>query len=220
VFTPDGLQFNLEVLFYYKLDTTKLAFTYSRYSKNYDIRVQSIATLTIKNLATRYTINDYIHSRRDIEKNMSLALEAVLVADVGVIVPPQFFRLMSVTVPDTLLKTNLVSAIELQNNEIRAIQQTITLIKSETSQMTADIYAQAALVLAYAQTQANQEISTAQQYSDNIQNSARSVGIQMVLEALNVTDPAVKLQFVQKLAYLDANKSKVLRTGQNVLISV
>ena len=151
---------------------------------------------------------------------MSGVLEAALVAEVGVIVPRQFFRLMRVSLPTTLAQTNLISSIELQNNQVTAIRQAVTLIQSKTSQMVADVNAQAARVIAYAQTQANRQISQAQLYSDNIQNSARSVGIQMVCDALNVTDPTTKLKFVQILAYRDADKSKVLRTGSSILVNV
>lgn len=218
---PDGLQFNLEVLFYYKLNPATLANTYARYSQNYDVRVKSIATTIIKNLAIRYTINDYIHARQAIERNMSLLLQAALVSDVGVIVPPQFFRLMTVTIPDSLLRTNLMSAVEFQNNKVQEYVQAVAIIQSATSQMVADIVAQAGRVIAFAQTQANQLISEAQLYSDNIQNTARSVGLELVFSALNVSDPSLKLRFVQTLAYLDANMSKVLRvaSGQEVLIN-
>ena len=213
VFTPDGLQFDVEVLFYYKLDPSTLPSTYQKYSRNYDVRVQSIATTTIKNLATNFTVDDYLHSRRAIEAVIGGELQRALASDVGVAVPSRYFRVMSLTLPSTLLQTSLQSAIELQNNQVQQFQQTVSLVEAETAHQVAVIGAQAERVLSYANTEADKLVTQAQQFSDNLLLAARGAGLQVFFDALNVTDPALKIRFVNTFAALDASNAKILRVG-------
>lgn len=218
VFTPDGLQFNLEVLFYYKLDPATLPYTYGKYSRNYDMRVKSIATTAIKNMAANYTIKDYLSSRRTIETGIGAALQRALVSDVGVAVPPHYFRIMSLTIPSTILQTSLQAAIELQNNQVQHFQQTVNLIQSETTQQVSTIHAEAARVLQFAATESNKIITEAHQFADNLLLKARGDGLRMLFDALHVSNNTAKLSFIDAFAALDAESPKILRTGSSAVI--
>ncbi len=220
VFTDIGLQFDLEVSFYYKLKPSKLGSTYNLYSKNYESRIVNIAKTTIKNEAIQYTINDYIRNRQYIENRLGLVLQNTLDEMVGVDVPQKYFRLLTIHMPNTLISTSLESAIELQNNQIQQYQQEVSVIQADTQRMVSEINANANKILAYAQTNGNQVLKTSEIYSTNLINTARSVGIQKVFDILNITDSNIKNEFVKMVSYIDANNTKIIHATNNMILSI
>jgi regulator of protease activity HflC (stomatin/prohibitin superfamily) len=212
VFLPDGLQFDLRVLFYYRLTPQGLARTYSRYSRNYDVRVRSKVVTELKNLAPSFALDDYIARRPAIEANMSAILAAALESDVGVAMPREFFRLMSLTLPPTVLSTSLASAIQLQLNEVQQLQQLVSVIEAETIQKVAAVHAEAESLVSFAQTRAAAIVANAQQGADALQAAARGLGLHAFFAALNVTDADTKMLLVTKLARLDADAPTVVST--------
>jgi len=218
VFTDIGLQFDLEVSFYYRLKPTKLGAMYNLYSKNYESRIINIAKTTIKNEAIQYTINDYIQKRQEIENKLGAVLQSTLDEMVGVEVPQIYFRLLTINMPNTLILTSLKSAINLQENQIQQYQQDVTIIQSDTQKMVSSINATSNQVIEYALTQADQIVKNSEFLLINQINTARSFGIQYLFNVLNITTD--QLEFVKLLAYLDANNSKIIQTNTEVILHI
>jgi len=220
VFTDIGLQFDLEISFYYKLKPNKLGSTYNLYSKNYESRIINIAKTTIKNEAIQYTINDYIRKRHDIEIKLGTVLQSTLDEMVGVDVPQKYFRLLTINMPNTLITTSLESAIELQNNQIQQYRQEVSVIKADTQKMVSEINAHANQIIAYANTTANQIILSSEIILSNQINTARAIGIESVFDGLNITDPNIKTEFVRIFAYIDSNNSKIVQSSNNFILNL
>ena len=220
VFTDIGLQFDLEISFYYKLKPNKLGATYNLYSKNYESRIINIAKTTIKNEAIQYTINDYIRKRHDIEIKLGSVLQSTLDEMVGVDVPQKYFRLLTINMPNTLITTSLESAIELQNNQIQQYKQEVSVIKADTQKMVSEIIAHANQIIAYANTTANKIILSSEIILSNQINTARAIGIESVFDGLNITDSNIKTEFVRIFAYIDSNNSKIIQTSNNFILNL
>jgi hypothetical protein len=220
VFTDIGLQFDLEISFYYKLKPNKLGNTYNLYSKNYESRIINIAKTTIKNEAIQYTINDYIRKRHDIELKLGSILQLTLDEMVGVDVPQKYFRLLTINMPNTLITTSLESAIELQNNQIQQYKQEVSVIKADTQKMVSEINAHAIQIIAYANTTANKIILSSEIILSNQINTARAIGIESVFVGLNITDSNIKTEFVRIFAYIDSNNSKIVQTSNNFILKI
>jgi len=222
VFTNDGLEVNLEISFQYRLKIDTLPSIYTLYSNNYNARISNMAQTLIKDNVYNYTITDYVNNRQRIEDNLGYILQTTLGTVVGIDCPRQFFRLLSFTLPGTVLSTSLVSAIELQNNQIQAYQQQLAVIQSDTSLKVSAINANANAVLAFAQNNANQIIQNSQSSALNIVNTARGNGIQTIFNSLNITDPIIKSQIITIFAIMDSNSTdlKILHTTNPYILNI
>ena len=219
VFTNDGYQIDIETSFFYRLNPNTLSSTYNIFSNNYESRIISNSKSIIKNAVTQYGIDDYIQRRQDLEYILGSLLQQSLYRDIYVDVPQKYFRILSIRA-DALIATSLISAIQKQNNIIQQNQQAVNIIDADTRQLVAEIIAQADLILAYAQTQANQIIKISENTLINQINAARSAGFEIIFSALNITDSNIKDEFVKVLAYIDANNSKIVPIGNNIILNV
>ena len=226
VFTETGLEFNIEVHFYYRLPKENLGLIYNSFSFNYDDLVHSNAKTTIKNSAANLRFDTYFTNRSHIEDVFANNVAKVLAADVFVDMPTELFRISTVTVPDSIIDLSLESQIALQNNDLLEKTQRVAVIRAETDRLVATTTAQTKQVLQFAANEAKRLVEKATSFANRVEITARAEGIHTMLVALNIStttgnDTAFTTQLVRTLALLDnaVNTTIVPVTG-DVLVNV
>ncbi len=211
VFSNEGLQFNIDVIFFYRLPSDTLGQIYNTYSTAYDSQVSNIAKAVLKNQAVSFTLDDYANNHQYIQSQFASSLSQTLTTQLKVYTPIYNVLLLNIYYPGSVINQNLQSAIEFQNNQVQQFQQAVDLIDIETSRLLSLIWANSNITINFANTSANAIVSNAVSVSSAIVTSARALGIQNTLNALNITDPSLRDQFFQITSILDnANSPKVL----------
>jgi regulator of protease activity HflC (stomatin/prohibitin superfamily) len=219
IFSDTGLEFDIDVVFYYRLIDTNLTFVYRTYNKNYNDQIVNIAKSVIKDTAVHYSSDDYVSKRLEIRYAFATAVKSKLESDVGVEIPIEYFILLNVVYPDNLIAINLESVKEVQNNELLANQQQVNVIIAQTAAMVANITAQTQYLLANANILANQTIVNSQSTATNIVQSANGIGISNVIDMLNMTDSPQKTEFIELLLLLDATNPRYLHGDFTPLVN-
>lgn len=204
VFADNGMEFGMNVKFYYRIPEDMVGVIYDRYSKSYGSRIYSNSKKIIKNSVTGFGIEDYLSNRSHIESviaaNISTSLEELM----GVEVPQNYVRIIKLDIPEILISTSLDSALALQRNELNQITQAVSLVQSETTELVASIDSSRILLLENADNYARQIVGTAEATSTNIINSARAVGMSSLFDYLNITDTSQKEAMIKAMAVYDA----------------
>lgn len=203
VFTDSGLEFSVEVDFYYRVPKEKLGDIYDSFSSNYHDRVVSNAQTTIKNIAAPLSIDDYMVNRSHVQRLFAESVRDVLQANVLVEAPVELFRIGEVRLPPSIIERSLESAIAIQRNEILANTQEVVVIRSETEKLVAEIDAQRNQVLNFALNKADLIIEDSNSFARQVDIRARGLGIATMLSTLNFTTSNYTMDIVNRLAQLD-----------------
>ena len=119
-----------------------------------------------------------------------------------------------------LIDKSLDTAIALQNNEIAIKQQNVNIIKADTNQMVSKINAEKDLTYAYAQTEANKIVANANSASVNMMLVARSNGLDLLCNKLNITSSHDINRLNKVFAIIDnPNNVTLFNTMANVIIN-
>lgn len=227
VFTETGLEFDVEVHFYYRLPEENLGTIYNSFSFNYDDLVRSNAKTTIKNTAANLKFDEYFSNRTHIEQMFASNVQSVLKTVVFVDMPTDLFRIASVTVPKSILESSLDSQIALQNNDLLGKTQKVSLIRAETNRLVANIVAQTQQRLNFATNEARRLTEQSLSYYNQIEIRARAEGIRDMLTTLNFSDSNVYLNtnftsdLIRTLAMLDNAMNTTIVPGMSdVLVKV
>lgn len=209
VFANNGMEFILDLRFYYRIPPENVGKIYNTYSKNYEQSVENNGINAIKNIAPYYSANDYLTNRLEIETTIAQNISVELYNIIGVIVPKEYVRITNIAFPDILIDTSLDSALALQQNELNQINQTAQLILSQTNQIVAQINANTQLLLQNTNNSVNQIVQTSQNEANNIVNTARSYGISYLFDKLDVVYEDEKITLVNSMAKYDNSNSTV-----------
>jgi len=209
VFDNLGQEEELHIAFYYQLPSDRIGDIYHQFSMDYEDRIVNIVKTTVKNIAPMYTVDDYVSNRTVVEENFSQNVHQQLISTIGIDIPVLYFRLLEVTLQDSVIQSALASAVELQNNQIQMYSQNVAVIQAETNNEVAVIDVETNYVLADANIQASQIISNSQSTADSIVLSARAEALEDCLATLNVTSPDLRNKFVRLAALLDGQDPKI-----------
>lgn len=220
-FSDNGLEFDLDISFYYKIPKENLAQIYNLYSTSYEGKIESNAKQITKNIASTFSVEEFLTNRSYIEKTIGYALEAQLNKTLKVYVPTDYFKIISIKFPEILVSKSLDTAIALQNNEIASLQQAVNVINADTTQMVSEITAQSNRVIQYAQTQSTLIQSNANSQSSNILLTARTDGMELFCSILNITNPHHINKINKIFGIIDGAKNLTLfNTDNNVIMNV
>ncbi len=189
IFADNGLPFEINIIFQYRLIPETLEHVYRTYSDNYDNQIQSIARARLKNRAVQFSADDYIFRRANISAEFAATAKAEIEAQVGVEVPLALFVVGDIQFPSQLIATNLQSAIEVQKNLVGQNQRQVDVINAITTTNLTSIAAATTRTQLDAEITANQTISNAQSVAKHQINSARGRGISYAINLLNMTSP-------------------------------
>lgn len=214
VFTDNGLEIEIEIGFYYYLPKENVGKIYDAFSKNYDGLVRTNAVTTIKNVAASLNINDYIDNRAETENKIAVAVNEVLSDVVMVEAPIDLLKIGEISLPESIVDTSLESAIAIQNNELLQSTQEVSVIRAETDRLVAEIDADTAAALQFAQNDAERIVESARSYSNQITLQSRGKGISNLLTALGFQSSSLSSSIIRKLALLDnAENTTVIESG-------
>lgn len=186
-FAENGLEFDCFITFYYRLPKDKVGAIYDSYSTAYNTRVINNAKQIVKNVASKFSVDNFLNNRTYIETTMAYALEAYLRETVQVEAPNEYFKIVNIIFPKTLIDKSLETAIALQNNQIQLYQQEVNVIEADTNKLKAEIDAKTSRTLEYANNEANKIITNSQSESTRILLLTRSKGIDNVCNAIGIT---------------------------------
>jgi regulator of protease activity HflC (stomatin/prohibitin superfamily) len=190
VFSEQGLEFDFNIEFYYKLEKNGIGYIYKTFGKNFDDRINKISQSVIKDQATNYTSDQYIRERNTIATDFAYLLKQKLEPLMNIIIDPDFLVLLEINFPNSLVQKNLESTLELQNNILQQNQQAVDLIKAQTGALVAATLAEASFTIANAYIEGNQTVANAQAYANNIELNANTDGLNQAIQllALNETE--------------------------------
>lgn len=210
IFSSLGLEFDIHIVVYYRLPKENLGEIYHKFSLNYDDRITNIIKTTVKDIATTYTVDDYVVNREIVENAFSDQVHKQLKETIGVDIPGLYFRLLDITFPHSVINSSLTSAIELQNNQIQNYLQEVALIEVQTNLLVNEINLQTNYTLTSANIDASQIIANSISEANKIILTARADGIQVVLSMLNITDQTIQTEFIKLMSILDGSSPKIV----------
>jgi hypothetical protein len=220
-FSDNGLEFDLDISFYYKIPQDKLSTIYDLYSTSYQNKIESNAKQVTKNIASTFSVDEFLTNRTYIEKTIGHELERQIWDTLNIYVPQDYFKIISIDFPDILISKSLDTAIALQNNEIAILQQSVNLIKADTTQMVSSITAESNRILQYSQSESNLITTNANSESSNILATSRTNGIDLFCSTLNISS-AEHVNRINKLfSMIDSpNNITLLNTPNSMILSV
>lgn len=220
-FSDNGLEFDLDVSFYYKLPKENLGTIYDTYSTSYANKIESNAKQVTKNIASTFRVEEFLSNRTLIEETIGLALQTQIDQTLGIYLPRDYFKIITITFPSILISKSLDTAIALQTNQIALLQQEVNIIIADTEQMISQIEASTTRIENYALTKSNQIKSNAQSISTNMLLTSRTDGLDLFCSTLNITEPA-QINKINKIFTMidNANNLTLFNTGNNLIYNV
>lgn len=161
------MEFDLEFIFYYKLNKDKLALIYNLFSKNYHSRILSNSKQIIKNIGSKYNINDYILHRYKIEKDIGISLDNEINNEIGVEINSEFVKITNIVFPDNIVQTNLLSVITQQQNDVEINKQNYQSVLVETNYIVSQLKSESEQINEFSKNEANLIVSNAIILSNN-----------------------------------------------------
>ena len=204
VFTETGLEFDVKISFYYRLPKASLGAIYNSFSNNYNDLVESNAKTTIKNAAAPLKLQDYFSNRSAVQLIFAQQVRAVLAEIVLVDVPEDLFRITDVSLPDSIIELSLDSEIALQQNELLASSQQVSVTKAETDRLVASIDAKTNQTLNFASNRAKVLVERSKSYANQVEIRARAEGAALLLNRLGFgSNSTLSRDIVRVLAVID-----------------
>jgi hypothetical protein len=205
IFAENGLEFDCEISFFYRLPKDNIAEIYDKFSTNYHSRVETNAKQVVKNVASTFGVEDFLDNRAIIKDAIAYELNTELMTIVGVDCPTQYVEITNIIFPQTIIHFSLDSAITLQRNEILIKQQEVDIIKADTSRMESEIDAEAVQTIEYSINAAELLVANAEAKAVQIALVTRSTGIKIVMDALNIDNADDKNQVISAFAVMDSD---------------
>ena len=183
---------------------------YDSYSKSYHSRIEGNSKNIVKNVASDFDVTSYLYNRTYVEATLAHNISTELGTKIGVDIPVDYFKITDIKFPNNLIETSLGSALALQENELNVILQSVELIQSTTSEIVAGINADTQLLLQNSDNKVSQLVGTANAQHSSIVNTARSVGIKKLFDALNITSAEDKDALLKAMAVHDTNSNSTV----------
>lgn len=220
-FSDNGLEFDLDVSFYYKLPKDKLGEIYNSYSTSYANKIEANAKQVTKNIASTFSVEHFLSNRTYIEKVIGEALQIQINQTLNINVPENYFKIIDISFPSILISKSLDTAIALQTNQIELLRQEVVVIQADTKKMISEIEASTTRIINYATTKSNQIKSNANTASTNILLTARTDGLKLFCSSLNISNPSHINRINRIFNMIDsANNITLLNTQNNLIYNV
>jgi hypothetical protein len=211
IFTDNGLSIFIECSFQYRIQLQNLAKLFAKYATTYDSQVVNIARAALKNVAPKFSVDDYVKNRTLIIDSMYFALKDALTAEF-VDVPVGKFQLRKVTLPDVVVNKYLQTQLQLQLNTQRTLEQQVQLIRKQTDFLVAQISSNTTVIQQKADAVSARIIQDARNTATyRLQQYTGSTALNTMFTALGITSDALKTKFLTYSSILDGfNTSKLV----------
>lgn len=205
IFPSSGIEFTIEIIFYYQVRKNHIGDLYRSFGTAYNDQVINRANAKIKNTAPLFDLDAYIKNRQAVTN----ALHAAVVEELNLIwidLPRDKFHLSKVNIPDQVRQKDLDAAIQQQKNIEEQNRQLAIIVRKETERLQQQIEANITLISTTAQAERSLIIGQSQAIADKIISSADGLGLQNLFLQINVSDPLVKEKYIEYFAFLDSKK--------------
>jgi regulator of protease activity HflC (stomatin/prohibitin superfamily) len=196
IFPTNGLEFSIEVTFYWRIKKDELGQLFEKYALTYPTQLESRAQSKMKNEAPNFTIEQYIRERPLITRTLHQVLQAEL-ALIHIECPQRFFSLTKITLPTEIKQRDLEAAVRTQLNTKQQNEQAAELVRKETERQVQEINANATLVGIDAQSTKDRLIEEAYAQGNRTISDSNSLGAQTFFTTLSVTDPVTKAAYIR-----------------------
>jgi regulator of protease activity HflC (stomatin/prohibitin superfamily) len=202
IFPANGLEFDINVVFFYKLQKDNLGKIYKAFGTVFDNQVVNRANAKIKNTAPGFSLEQYITHRPLITETLYNSLHPDL-NSIFIDMPVDKFYLAEVSIPNEIKQRDLDAAVQKQRNIEEQNKQLATIVRKETQKLEQEINANITIVGATAQASYVRIQSEAQAVADKTKSSADGLGLQNLFLQINVTDTPTKEKYISYFAFLD-----------------
>ena len=214
VFTDTGLEFEIEIRFYYQLPRESIGKIYDEFSLSYHNLVLMNSRSTLKGEAAKIKIDQYLMNRTAVEQIFAKAVSEELMKSLYIDAPKHLFRIGEINLPEKVLNTSLQSAVSIQNNDLLKNSQAVSVLNAETKKMISEIDATTTLLLNFATNEANRIVEAARSYANQVAIKTRGIAISAMVDSLNFTTRNQTMKIIEKFALLD-NADSVLLVGES-----
>lgn len=205
-----GTFLNIDVSFQFYIIPEKLGLLYNKVGTNYEKLVENLAITAIKNEAVKWSADNYLTSRRLIEKGIFGEISKVLVNESNCNVTG--VQLGKVLFPELFYNRKLDAAIQNQYNIAEDYRQEARVIRGQTSQEVVYIKNNIIEVSEISIVQSTNIKETANNQATKIIQDSKTEGLLQIRKSLNITN---NTEFLSLDYILQLEKS----TGINYFIN-
>jgi regulator of protease activity HflC (stomatin/prohibitin superfamily) len=215
-----GTLLALDISLQYQLIPEKLGDLYDKVGMEFDSLTRNLAISSIKNEAVKYTADEYLANRRNIEIEMLNSVKKVLFneSDSDLI----GLQLREVTFPNLYYSKKLAAAVQTQNNNAEEYRKESRIIRGETSELVQYIENDAILIRQVADAKSVNIKQTALNTATKIVQEARSDGLKSIVDEININNHKHLLSLDYILQIEKSNKTNFLvnfdKTGSSIII--
>lgn len=181
-----GIYLEINISFQYAIIPSDLGNLYNKIGINYNNLITSLAISSIKNEAVKWSADQYLTSRKTIEKNMLIGVAETLFEEANCNVTS--LQLRDVVFPNLFYDRKLDSAIQMQNNIAEAYNSSANIIRGETSQIVQYINNKGVQVIKSAESQSINIKELADTRAKKMLQDAKITGISLIKKDLGITN--------------------------------
>jgi len=203
IFPTNGLEFDVDVVFWYRIQKDNLGKLYKAFGLTFDNQVENRASAKIKNVAPLFDLKDYITKRPLITETLHAGLIGDL-SNIFIDLPADKFYLEDVRIPDEVKQKDLDTAVQSQRNVEEQNHQLSALVRKETDKLVQQVAADISLIAATAAAQSEGIKKEASAIAEKTEASADGLGLKNLFLQVNVTDTPTKEKYISYFAFLDS----------------
>ena len=151
VFPSNGMEFDVDIDFYYRLDKDNITNLYQAFGQTFDNQVEIRAKAKIKNSAPEFSLEQYITDRTALTQHLHDDLQDEL-DRVWIKVPFDKFYFGEITIPESIRQRDLDAAIQRQRNIEEENRQKATVVRKETKRLENEVFANITKIESYAKS--------------------------------------------------------------------
>ena len=215
-----GTLLALDISLQYQLIPEKLGDLYDKVGMEFETLAKNLAISSIKNEAVKYTADEYLTNRRNIEKGLLKSVTKVMFneSDADLI----GLQLREVTFPELFYAKKLAAAIQTQNNNAEEYRKESRIIRGETSELVQYIENDAVLIKQIADAKSVNIKQTALNTATKIVQDARSDGLKCIVDEISINNHKHLLSLDYILQIEKSNKTNFLinfdKTGSSIIV--
>ncbi len=217
VIPSSGLEFFVDIVFYYRLDRKTIPLVFRNFGYNYNDQVVRIALGVIKNKTPQYAFEQFFNNRKLISDQIGEALRKTL-ADNNFILLPNSFFMQDMRFTNSVVSKYLQTAIQNQDYAASVYIKEQNYIQLETDYMVSLYNNNASYVNQTTTTAINTMINNANYEAFNMKESAKGSGLRYFLNMINVTKIDNINTIIRQMAYLEKHP-QIIQSGLNVFIN-
>lgn len=216
VIPSSGLEFFVDIVFYYHLDPNTIPSVYSRYAYEYNDQVVKLAIGVVKNMAPQYQFEQYFNNRQVIQDNIGDNLTSVLLTN-NFILPKGMFMMQDMRFTDAIVNKYLQTAIQAQDAQTAEYVKQQNYVQLETNYLASLYNNNASYINITTATQISTLVANANSQAFTMKEKAKGQGLQYFRNLINVTKTENINTIVRVMNYLQYHP-QIFQQGLGVYV--